>query len=281
MGNGGDGPPGRRTTLRLGGILRASAGARRAASAGTAARAGLAVAAVTLSACTAAMPPGVDRTPLLASPAPVLTTIDGMTAAPEAVECVNERLDSRRSALPGPQLFPQAFPGTVSVRVIRPGRDASDPACGATLPERFSCRDATTWADPDPTEFLLTFGARQVKVVEGASAARTQSSEGGPGLGPSKRSFTYAEYALPEGDPRGAVAFERRVFDICAPAGARVVSGLEGHTATIGTQTGPADVAFLAVGGRLAQVALSGSRWAAGERDHAWEVVAQHLLQER
>lgn len=281
MGNGGDGPPGRRTTLRLGGILRASAGARRAASAGTAARAGLAVATVMLSACTAAMPPGVDRTPLLASPAPVLTTIDGMPAAPQAVECVNERLDGRRSALPGPELFPSAFPGTVSVRLIRPGRDASDAACRATLPERFTCGDATSWAAPDPTEFLLTFGARQVKVVEGTSAARTQSTEGGRGPGPSSRSFTYAEYALAAGDPQGAVAFERRVFDICAPAGTRVVSGVEGRTATVGTETGLVDVAFLAAGGRLAQVVFSGSRWAAGERDHAWQVVAQHLLQER
>lgn len=280
MGNGGDGPPGRRTTLRLGGILRASAGHRRSASTGPAARAALAVAATVLSACTAVMPPGIERTPALATPAPVLTTIDGMTAAPEAVECVNERLDGRRSALPGPQLFPSAFLGTVSVRLIRTGRDASDAACRATLPERFTCRDATTWAAPDPTEFLLTFGARQVKVVEGTSAARAQSTAGGRGLGPSRRSFTYAEYSLAAGDPQGAAAFERRVFDICAPAGTRVVDGVEVHTATVGTETGPVDVAFLAAGGRLAQVALSGSRWAAGERDHAWQVVAQHLLQE-
>lgn len=280
MGNGGDAPPGRRTTLRLGGILRASAGHRRTASTGPAAWAALAAATAVLSACTAAMPPGIDRTPVLASPAPVLTTIDGMTAAPGTVECVNERLDGRRSALPGPELFPQAFPGTVSVRLIRPGRDASDAACRATLPERFTCRDATTWAAPDPTEFLLTFGARQVKVVEGTSAARAPSTGGGSGLGPSRRSFTYAEYSLAAGDPQGAVAFERRVFDICAPAGTQVVDGVEVHTATIGTETGPVDVAFLAAGGRLAQLALSGSRWAAGERDRAWQVVAQHLLQE-
>lgn len=247
---------------------------------GVAAWAGLAVGTTILSACTAATPPGLDLTGPPAVPAPFLTTIDGMTATPDAVECVNDRLDGRRSALPGPQLFPTAFPGSVSVRLILPGRDASDAACRATLPERFSCRDATTWAVPDPTEFLLTIGARQVRVVEGTSATRTQSTEDGRDPGPSKRSFTYAEYSLASGDPQGAVAFERRAFDTCAPGTAEMVDGLAVHTATVGTDTGLVDVAVLSSGDRLVQVVLSGSRWAADERGHAWQVVAQHLRQE-
>lgn len=281
MGIGGDGPPGRRTTSRLGRLLRAPARTGGVAATSTVfGWAGLVAATAILSACTAAMPPGFVDTRPSATPTPFLTTIDGMSVAPEAVECVNERLDDHRSTLPGPQLFPAAFPGVVSVRLIRPGRDASDAACQATLLERFSCRDVTTWAVPDPAEFLDTFGARQVKIVEGASAARTQSTGDGGGPGPSKRSFAYAEYALPAGDPRGAVAFERHAYDTCSPGSTGTVDGMGLHTAAVGTDTGLIDVAVLAVGDRLALLALSGSRWTADERDHAWHVVAQHLQQE-
>ena len=84
MGKSGDGPRGRRTTRRTWAGL-------------------VAVTAVTaaLSACTTAVPPGLVDRPVPVTPAPFLTTIDGMTAAPGAVECVNERLDDHRSALLG------------------------------------------------------------------------------------------------------------------------------------------------------------------------------------
>ncbi len=226
------------------------------------------------------MPPGYGHTPLAVSPAPVLTTIDGMTAVPENLECSNEHLDGRRSTLPGPQLFPAAFPGVVDVMLVLPGPDASDARCHPTLVKRFSCRDTTTWAWPDPTEFLLTLGARQVRVVEGASAARTRSTEDGRDPGPPQRTFTYAEYTLATGDPQGAVAFERRAFGTCAPGPAQTVDGVAVHTATVRTETGLVDVAYLAVRDRLAQVALTGNRWAAGERDQAWRVVARYLQQE-
>ncbi|GAA2028188.1 hypothetical protein GCM10009740_17240 [Terrabacter terrae] len=282
MGNGVDSRPGRRPTSRLGRLLRARETGRRAATAAVARCAGLAAATAMLSACTAATPPGYVGIPPATSPAPALTTIDGMTAVPEAAECVNERLDARRSTLPGPQLFPGAFPGVVSVRLLSPGRDASDPTCRTTLRRRFSCREATTWAVPDPTEFLLTFGAAQVRIVEGASAAVTRSTGDGRGAGPPKRAFTYAEYTLATGDPAGAVTFERHAYATCDPATAgRMIDGVEVRTSTVGTDTGLVDVAFLAAGDRLAQVALSGSRWAPDERDHAWHVVAEHLQQER
>lgn len=258
MGHGGDGPRRRRTAAVV----------------------VVAAAAAVLSACTTAVPPGLVDTPMTVTPAPSLTTIDGTTVLPGAVECVNERLDDHRSALPGPQLFPAAFPGVVSVRLVRPGRDASDPACRATLLERFSCRDATTWAVPDPAEFLDTFGIRQVKIVEGASAARTRSTADGRTPGPSRRSFAYAEYSLPAGDPRGAVTFEHHAYAMCSPGGARVVDGVAVPTATVRAESGLSDVAFLAVGDRLAMLALTGSRWTADERDHAWHVVTQHLQQE-
>ncbi|MEW1955321.1 hypothetical protein [Terrabacter sp. NPDC080008] len=250
--------------------------------------AGVVVAAL-LSACTAAMPPGLDgRTGpsgpdgalSSATPTPVLTTIDGMTPVPEALDCVAEHLDGRRSDLPGPELFPPAYPGEVSVRLVLPGRDSSDAGCGADLTQRFSCRDATSWAVPDPTELLLTFAARQVRVLEGTSAARTQSTEDGLGPGPAKRSFTYAEYALADGDPWGAEAFEQRAFQTCAPGPATVVDGVAIRTAMVGTTTGFVDAAVLVSGDRLVMVALSGSRWSADERDRAWHVVAQHLRQE-
>lgn len=267
----------------MSGPLRVRARARRGVATGAVGWVGLVAVttvAAALAGCTTAAPPGLVDRSVSVTPAPFLTTIDGMTAVPGAVECVNERLDDHRSALPGPQLFPPAFPGVVSVRLIRPGRDASDPACRATLMDRFRCRDATTWAVPDPAEFLDTFGARQVKIVEGASAARTRSTEDGLGPGPSKRSFAYAEYALPAGDPRGAVAFEQHAYATCSPGPERVLDGVAARTATVGTDTGLTDVAFLAVGDRLAMLALSGSRWAADERDRAWQVVAQHLQQE-
>ncbi|WP_374967710.1 hypothetical protein [Terrabacter sp. BE26] len=204
-----------------------------------------------------------------------------MTAVPEAAECVNERLDARRSTLPGPQLFPRAFPGVVNVRLVLPGRDAWDPSCRSWPTKRFGCRGATTWAVPDPTQFLLTFRAQQVRILEGASAALTRSTGDGRGPGPPTRSFTYAEYTLPTGDPWGAVTFERHAYATCDPATAgRTIDGVEVRTSTVGTGSGLADVAFLAAGDRLAQVALSGSRWAPDERDHAWHVVALHLRRE-
>jgi hypothetical protein len=211
-----------------------------------------------------------------------MTTIDRVAPLPEAAECANEDLDGHRSTLPGPQLFPEAFPGEVGVRLVLPGRDGSDVIhCHGTLVKRFSCRDPTTWAMPDPAEFLVTFGAARVRVVEGASAARTQSTEDGRSPGPSKRSFTYAEYTLASGDPRGAVAFERHAFATCALASVRTVDGVGLGTASVGTETGLVDVAFLVRGDRLAQVTLYGSRWTPDERDHAWHVVVQHLRQER
>ncbi|WP_323095376.1 hypothetical protein [Intrasporangium sp. YIM S08009] len=235
------------------------------------------MAAVILSACTTATPPGLVGTAQPTNPEPFMTAIDGMTVVPESVECADERLDGRRSNLPGPQLIPAAFPGVVAVRLVRPGRDASDARCHPTLVKRFSCRDASTWAEPDPTEFLLTFGAPQVRVVEGTSSARTQSTADGRTPAEPKRSFTYAEYDLAPGDPLGAVAFEQHAFATCAPATERVVNGVAMRTASVGTETGLVDVAFLVAGDRLAQVVLSGSRWAADERDHAWLTVAQHL----
>jgi hypothetical protein len=238
------------------------------------------VATAILSACTTATPPGFVGTARPSNPEPFMTAIDGMTVVPASAECADERLDGRRSSLPGPQLFPAAFPGQVNVRLVRPGRDASDARCHPTLVKRFSCRDASTWAEPDPTEFLLTFGARQVRVVEGTSAARTQSTADGRTPAAPKRSFTYAEYALAPGDPLGTVAFEQHAFATCAPATERVVDGVAMRTASVGTETGLVDVAFLVAGDRLAQVVLSGSRWEADERDRAWVAVAQHLRQE-
>jgi hypothetical protein len=199
---------------------------------------------------------------------------------PEAVECANERLDGRRSTLPGPGLLPKALTGAVTVRLLLPGRDAADLRCHVALAKRFSCRDTTTWAVPDPAEFLLTFGARQVRVVEGASSALTQSTEDGHDPGPPKRSFTYAEFLMASGDAQGAVAFERRAFETCALARERTVEGVAAFTASVGAESGLTDVAFLVEGDRLALLALSGSRWAIGERDHAVQVVAQYLRQE-
>ena len=251
-------------------------------------RVGAAVAAAMLSACTAAMPPDGADTRSAATPAPFLTTIDGMPEPPappapvaqsEALDCVSEHLDGRRSSLPGQELFPQGFPGSVSVRLLLPGRDASDTRCHPTLVKRFGCQDTTTWAAPDPAEFLLTFGASRVRVVEGASSVRTRSTGDGRSPAQPQRSFTYAEYLLADGDPGGAVAFERRAFGACALTAGRTVDGVALSTATLGTETGLVDVAYLATGDRLAQVALSGSRWSAVERDHAWQAVAEYLRQ--
>ncbi|WP_207555887.1 hypothetical protein [Intrasporangium flavum] len=237
-------------------------------------------AAVVISGCTAAMPPGEVDTRLPVSPAPSLTTIDRMTALPEAVECATEHLDGRRSSLPGQELLPPGYPGAVAVRLVVPGRDAADARCHPTLVNRFSCRDTTTWAVPDPTEFLLAFGANRVRVVEGTSTARTQSTGDGRAPAAPKRSFTYAEYTLAAGDPRGAVAFERRVFGTCALATVSTVGTVALCTASVGTETGLVDVAFLATGDRLAQVSLSGTRWSADERDRAWQAVALYLRQQ-
>ena len=279
MGIGGEAPPRRRTTSRLGGLLRASVGDG-GVSGRVAGWTALAAATAILSACTTATPPGFVGTAAPTRPEPFMTASDGMTVVPEAVECADERLDGRRSNLPGPQLFPAAFPGVANVRLVRPGRDASDARCHPTLVKRFSCRDASTWAEPDPTEFLLTFGARQVRVVEGTSAARTQSTADGRTPAAPKRSFTYAEYALAPGDPLGALTFERKAFATCAPATERTVDGVAVRTASVGTETGLIDVAGFITGDRLGQLALSGSRWAADERDHALTAVAQHLRQE-
>jgi len=281
VGTGGGRPPRRRASSRLGGLVRASGAGGRGAAAGALGWATLAAATALLSACTAATPPGFVGTGTPTGPEPFMTAIDGMTVVPVSVECADERLDGRRSDLPGPQLFPTAFPGEVNVRLVRPGRDASDARCHPTLVQRFSCRDASTWAAPDPTEFLLTFGAGQVRVVEGTSAARTRSTADGRTPAAPKRSFTYAEYALPPGDPHGAVAFEQHAFGTCAPATQRTVDGVAVRTASVGTETGLVDVGFFVAGDRLAQVALSGSRWAADEREQAWHAVAQHLQQDR
>ncbi|TQN46180.1 hypothetical protein FHX52_2886 [Humibacillus xanthopallidus] len=212
-----------------------------------------------------------------------------MTVIEDAPQCtVRRELAGAERMVPIDEVFPGwNSGGFAGPSEVVPGRDAADPArCPGELPTSPFCDEMLPWTGLLFDAFVTASGAR--RVVDGYLLAMPHGSnpDAPPEQTPGTRVVTYRLLDLAAGDPKGAAAFLDRSFRSCAgarPATSSEVPGPAGVKALIGTarsdyRAPAAQLVLLRRGSHLVWAVLDGGGWKTGERAHAVQVLAAHLL---
>src|SRR4051812_28490523 len=243
---------------------------------------GLAVVVTALTSCTAA-----TGTPDRAAPTRTAgaTVPSGptMTAIEEAARCTTHRVlgADEAASIPRTDVFVAFVAGGGELPdETRLGPDGADPdRCPGELPEEAWCGQGAPWAGLGWNDFLTASGATRGVRSEVLSVPAGSSEDAGSGSR-ENQSFSYREYDLRAGDPKGLSLYLRAAFDRCSEARPTTIHGLEAMVGAVPSEQGArheAECVLFLTPSRVAWVLLDGRAWTPEERAHALKVTSSRL----